>query len=99
MILEVLIPVFTQSAIGVVGGFITGYAVKKAAKIAAIILALGFIFFQYLAFRGILQLNYEKIWFYFQRFANKNIIPRFLVVNLPFSASFILGLILGFKFG
>ena len=54
-------PVGSQIGIGGLGGIIVGYALKKIAKILAVLLGLMFVGLQYLAYRGIIGINYDRL--------------------------------------
>ena len=68
-----------------------GYAVKRIAKLVAVLLGVGFVLLQYLAYRGVIQLNYEDLLLHAQRlvsrFAWEGLLPL-LLANLPFAGSF-----------
>jgi uncharacterized membrane protein (Fun14 family) len=100
---DLLTPIIGEVGIGGVGGFIVGYTLKKLAKIVVFILGMGFILFEYLAYKGIISINYAAL----QDWATGLIgstggISDFLVhilANIPFGASFSLGFYVGLKKG
>ncbi|HID91421.1 TPA: hypothetical protein EYP44_05630 [Candidatus Bathyarchaeota archaeon] len=100
--MEALTPLLAQLGIGGVGGFLVGYAVKRIAKLVAVLLGVGFVLLQYLAYRGVIQLNYEDLLLHAQRlvsrFAWEGLLPL-LLANLPFAGSFSVGLLLGLRKG
>lgn len=89
--------------IGGVGGFCVGYASKKFAKIVATILAIGFLGLQYLAYKGIVEINYSALqsWV-MSRLGEAGVLQVFLITllaQMPFGVGFVGGLVLGFKKG
>lgn len=100
---DLLTPLVGQIGIGGVGGFLVGYALKKFAKLVAIFLGLGFVVLQYLAYVGVIAINYGamKDWalsIVGQASGLGGAIYNILA-NLPFGASFVIGLYLGIKKG
>ena len=100
---NILTPLAGEIGIGGIGGFLAGWALKKAAKIVAVIIGLSFLGLQYLAYENIIQINYAAL----QDWANnlvgqaagtQSLVTDFFV-HLPFGASFIGGLYLGFQKG
>jgi len=99
----VLTPIVTQLGIGAVGGFIVGYALKKAAKIVAVIIGLFLVALIYLVNKGIITIDYGK----FEDAISEALggagtaagwlAP--LIAHLPFAGAFGLGFFLGFKIG
>lgn len=89
--------------IGGIGGFCVGYASKKFAKIVAILLAIGFLGLQYLAYKGIVMINYSTLqsWIV-SMLGETGALQAFLtalIAQMPFGAGFVGGLVLGFKKG
>ena len=79
-----------------------GFALKKIAKLAAIILGLLFVGLQYLAYESIIDINYDKLINYADSLVGQSgqfSVPSFLISNLPFAGSFALGFSLGFSKG
>lgn len=100
MSLEVVSPLLTQLGLGGVGGYLTGYALKKMAKLLALFVGLVFLGLQYLAHIGIIQINYDKLVLFVEQFTGKaSGLATFLFSNLPFGVSFLAGSALGFKKG
>ena len=96
-------PIIAQLGVGGIGGFLVGYAVKKVAKILAILLGLAVVGALYLTYIGVISVNYDKL-----ASAVSSILPQLgkdgdllvnLAANLPFAGTFILGLVLGLKKG
>jgi uncharacterized membrane protein (Fun14 family) len=98
---EILTPVAGEVGIGAVGGFLVGYALKKIAKVLAVILGLSFLALQYLAYKGIIVINYEALQEWVLRLLGMTEGTQSVVVDalshIPFGASFAFGLYLGFK--
>jgi len=100
---DLLTPIIGEVGIGGVGGFVVGYALKKLAKLVVLILGMGFVLLEYLAYLGIISINFTAL----QNWAEGLIAPAgalggFLVqflANLPFGASFGLGFYVGLKKG
>ena len=92
----------TQLGVGGIGGFLVGYAAKKALKIIAVILGIGILGLLYLANTGVISINYDKL-----REATSGLSGSTgiftginqLLVNLPFAGSFVVGIGLGWKYG
>lgn len=100
---DLLTPLVGQIGIGGVGGFLVGYALKKFAKLVAIFLGLGFVILQYLAYVGVISINYGalKDWAMgvMGQASGLGGVVFNILANLPFGASFALGLYVGFKKG
>jgi len=100
---EIVTPIAYQLGIGAVGGFIVGYALKKIAKIFAVILGLFILALIYLAYSDILTINYRNLGDAVSNAlggagqASGVLAP--IIAHLPFAGSFGLGLFLGFKMG
>lgn len=92
---------FTQLGTGGVAGFVVGYAFKKILKLFLIIIGVFFAILQYLAYVGLITINYDRI-FQMQGFTKVFeggfSLPAFLTTNIPFAGTFIVGFGLGFKF-
>lgn len=100
---NLLTPLVGEIGIGGVGGFLSGYALKKAAKIVALIIGLAFLGLQYLAYENIIKIDYGAL----REWANslvgqasgaQNILTDF-IVHAPFGAAFIGGFYLGLQRG
>lgn len=96
-------PVVSELAVGGVGGFVVGYALKKVAKMVAIALGLGFVALQYLVYKGLITVDYDLL-----RKTVMNLMGETtgfqslvadLAIRIPFGASFIAGFCLGLKKG
>ena len=95
-------PVVSQIGIGGLGGIVVGYALKKIARIVAILLGLLFVGLQYLAYRGIIGINYDKL-----NELTEGVVldigidygTSFILTNIPFTGSFAAGMALGFSKG
>jgi len=101
--MDTLNVILVQLGIGGIGGFLVGYAVKKVAKILAVILGLGFLSLLYLSYKGIIQISYDKLLsevekgLGFTGFGQSVILS--IIANIPFATSFTVGFLLGLKKG
>jgi uncharacterized membrane protein (Fun14 family) len=59
--LTLLLPPLAQLSAGGVGGFLTGYLIKKIVKIIVFFLGLGFVSLLFLSQRGIISIDYGKL--------------------------------------
>lgn len=80
-----------------------GYAVKKVAKVVAVIIGLFFLGLQYLAYKGIIDVNYGALEEWSANVlgsaaAAEGVLGA-MIANLPFAASFVLGFGMGLKMG
>jgi uncharacterized membrane protein (Fun14 family) len=100
---NLLTPLVGEIGIGGVGGFLSGWALKKAAKIMAFIIGLAFLGLQYLAYEDIIKIDYGAL----QEWANglvgqasgaQNLLADF-IVHAPFASAFIGGFYLGLQRG
>jgi uncharacterized membrane protein (Fun14 family) len=100
---NLLTPLVGELGIGGVGGFLVGFAFKKAAKLLAVIVGLFFLSLQYLAYENIITIDYGAL----QAFANQLLgqsagaqtwLTDF-IVHAPFGAAFIGGLYFGLQKG
>lgn len=100
---EILTPILTQLGVGGVAGLAVGYALKKIGKIIAFLLGVAFIGLELLAYKGIININYTAL----EEWAKGVIgqvgqaegVMTVIIGNLPFAASFLVGLAIGFKMG
>ena len=100
---EILTPLLTQLGVGGVAGLCSGYALKKMGKVVAFIIGLAFIGLQLLAYKGIININYDAL----QQWGSELIgqvgalegVMTLIIANLPFAASFLVGLAIGLKMG
>ncbi|NIR87735.1 hypothetical protein GWO13_09335 [Candidatus Bathyarchaeota archaeon] len=87
-------------SVGVVGGFLVGYAIKKVLKILIITLGFFSIAVSYLGFSGIMDVNYEKL-----AGATSGLVTQAsdflstIVGGLPFASTFSAGLAIGIMKG
>ncbi|MGD2201760.1 MAG: FUN14 domain-containing protein [Candidatus Bathyarchaeota archaeon] len=100
---NILTPLVGELGIGGIGGFLVGYAIKKAAKIIAIVIGLFFLSLQYMAYENIISIDYDAL----GAFANELLgqtsgvqtwVTNF-IVHAPFGAAFIGGFYLGVQKG
>jgi uncharacterized membrane protein (Fun14 family) len=100
---NILTPIAGEIGIGGVGGFLVGYATKKAAKMLAFLIGITFLGLQYLAYKDIISINYLAL----TNFANGLVgqavgtqsIFTDLIAHAPFGASFVGGVYLGLQKG
>jgi len=98
---EVTVPVVYELAVGGFGGYLIGFALKKVTKGLAFIFAVVILAMVYLAFSGLLDINYigfatdvkNSLNYAGQAFVG---IAPFLS-NLPLIGSFIVGLFVAYK--
>lgn len=96
---DVVIPIILQLAIGGIGGFFIGYLVKKVIRLALIMGVLIFAIL-YLAYDNLIRIEYDQ----FLRRVQYIVTPAWgflspLLSNVPFVSSLIVGVIIGFKRG
>lgn len=94
-------PLLVQLGTGGMGGFLVGYAVKKVTKLVGVLIGLGFIGLQYLAYKGVVQINYHSIQTHLERISDwvQTRLLSILLSNLPLAGSFVFGFALGFDKG
>lgn len=100
---NILTPMVSEIGVGGVGGFVVGYAMKKVAKLVAIALGLGFVALQYLAYRGLITIDYASMrdWAVglVGQATDLQPIVTDIIVHIPFGVSFAAGFYLGLKKG
>ena len=100
---NILTPMVSEIGVGGVGGFVVGFALKKVARIAAIALGLGFVALQYLAYKGIITIDYTSLRDWVANMMGQTTqLPSFItdiIAHIPFGASFVAGFYLGLKKG
>lgn len=100
---NILTPMVSEIGVGGIGGFIVGFALKKIAKIVAIVLGLAFVALQYLAYKGIISIDYLSLRNWVTNLMGQTAeyqgIITDVVAHIPFGASFVFGLYLGLKKG
>jgi uncharacterized membrane protein (Fun14 family) len=100
---SLLSPIVTQLGVGGIGGLCVGFAIKKVAKIVAVFIGLGFLGLEYLAYQGIISIDYGAL----ENWASNviqgaGVLEKALIAflaNLPFASSFLVGFALGLKKG
>ena len=87
---------------GGIAGWCVGYTLKKVAKVVAIFLGITFITLQYLAYKHVINVDWNKV----QSAVDKQHLEQsaegfmsILTYNLPFAGSFVVGFLVGFKKG
>ncbi|MBA7642278.1 hypothetical protein ES703_49967 [subsurface metagenome] len=100
---ELLTPLSTQLGMGGIGGFAVGYSLKKLAKLTAIIIGFAFVGLQYLAYKGIIAINYAALKSWASSLMGQAGDAQGLIVdifaNVPYAAAFTGGFLLGLKKG
>ena len=103
---DLITPLAAQLGAGGVAGLVAGYAIKKLFKLLAILVGLIFIFLQYLAWKGFIDIHYDNIYATVQAMLQQSgtvvtefNIPAFITANIPMAGSFVVGLGVGFKKG
>ncbi|AEB11388.1 FUN14 domain-containing protein [Marinithermus hydrothermalis] len=104
--MENLQPFVGQITFGGLAGFATGYALKKIGKVLAVILGIGFLSLQLLAYAGYIQIDWTRIQQDVDPLLDQERLRGFwnqllevLTFNLPFAGGFTAGLVLGLKRG
>jgi len=54
-------PLTGDLGVGMVGGFIVGYAAKKMARVMAVVLGIGFVVLQFLAYERLIAIDYPAL--------------------------------------
>lgn len=93
---DILTLTIYQLGSGGIGGFFVGYLLKKVLKLVLMIGAFALVFF-YFAFDNVIEVNYAQLLARAEGFVTpawQFLSPLFL--NIPFSSSLILGVIIGF---
>jgi len=102
-LVEILTPLLTQLGVGGVAGLCVGYALKKVGKIAAFILGIAFIGLELLAYKGIIDIHYDALITWGQEMIRQvgvlEGLMTLIIANMPFAASFLVGLAIGLKMG
>ena len=96
-------PFVGELGIGSMGGFCVGYALKKFAKIVATIMAIGFLVLQYLAYKGVVEINYSALQSWVMSMLEEVIVLQVfltaLLAQVPFGVGFFGGLYYGLQKG
>lgn len=100
---NILTPLAGEIGIGGIGGFLSGWALKKAAKLLAIILGVAFLGLQYLAYKGVIAIDYSALTTWANELLGQasgvqSLLTDF-IVHAPFGAAFIGGFYLGLQRG
>jgi uncharacterized membrane protein (Fun14 family) len=100
---EIITPLLTQLGVGGIAGLCVGFALKKMGKLAAFILGLSFLGLEYLAYEGIISINYNALELLVRSFIGNvggfEVYLTAIISNLPFAVSFGVGFALGLKSG
>ena len=100
---NILTPLAGELGIGGLGGFLSGYATKKVAKVIAVVIGVFFLSLQYLAYKDVIAINYNAL----EIFINELIGPASgaqtwltdIMIYAPFGAAFIGGFYIGLQKG
>lgn len=100
---DLLTPLVGELGVGGVGGFLVGYAMKKIAKLVAMVLGIGFVGLQYLAYKGFIIIDYSAMRTWATNVVGgmegaQNWVADF-VAHAPFGAAFVGGFYFGLKKG
>ena len=100
---SLFVKIIAMLGFGGICGFVTGFAVKKVARIFAVILGVIFIVIQFFAFKGWIVVDWNQIAQSSDLFTGEGA-SRFmksllnvLTTNLPFGSSFLIGFFMGVK--
>ena len=100
---NLLTPLVGELGIGGVGGFLVGFAIKKAAKIMALIIGLFFLSLQYFAYKNIITIDYGALQLYANEILGQTAGAQTwltdFIVHAPFGAAFVGGLYIGLQKG
>jgi uncharacterized membrane protein (Fun14 family) len=100
MMAEIINSLLVQLGFGGLAGFVIGYACKKLLKLALILIGVLFLASYYLAYKDLIEIDYNKISAAIQKLATKGFsLPTLLTTNIPLAGSFAIGFCLGFKIG
>jgi len=98
---SILTPIAGELGIGGIGGFFSGWALKKAAKLVAAIIGLSFLGF--LAYQNVIDINYDALTAWASDIAGMAAGSESLLIDFiahaPFGAAFIGGFYLGVQKG
>jgi len=96
--LESITPLLYSVGVGIIGGFLVGYIVKKILNLA-IILGVFTLGIFYLGQINVINLNFEEITASISSF--ENVIQTFtpLITSIPFVGSFFPGFLGGLRYG
>ena len=87
---------------GGLAGWAVGFTLKKVAKLAALVLGVGFMSIQYLAYNSYITIDWERIKKTVpdeQLEQSANSLMSMLTYNLPFAGAFLVGFWMGFRKG
>ena len=101
---DVLPAILFQASGGLILGFATGYALKKALKLALLVLGVFTVGLLALEYYGVISVNYDKLALLVERAlsgaqATAASLQSHIIANIPFASTFLAGLAMGFKYG
>ncbi|KAI9492189.1 FUN14 family-domain-containing protein [Zychaea mexicana] len=103
-----------ELSFGIVLGFCTGYLIKKVGKLFALAVGAGYIFLQYLSFKGLITVHWDRLEGGYQRqldvdkdgrVTHKDVRTKWngfvgiLTHNIQFKSTFMIGLYTGIRYG
>lgn len=96
-------PLAGEIGVGGIGGFLSGWALKKAAKMVAVLIGVAFLGLQYLAYRDIISIDYGALQSWVNELAGQASGTQSLLIDFiahaPFGAAFVGGFYLGLQKG
>lgn len=100
---NIMSPLASELGVGGIGGFCVGYSIKKFAKIVTVVLSFCFLGLQFLAYNGIIEINYRALeGLALSLVGETGAFQEFLVLflaQMPFGVGFLGGLTIGLKKG
>lgn len=102
---EDMLPFYLKTGLfGLLTGFTIGFALKKISKVAVFILGLILIVVQIMVYNGYIQVDWLQVQDITQGYIGDNDISGdkvkgILMINLPFTATALIGFLFGFKKG
>jgi len=100
---NLLTPIVSEVGIGGLGGFLSGWALKKAAKMVAVLIGVAFLGLQYLAYKGVIAIDYSALQDWATDLVGRagflqNLLADF-IIHAPFGAAFVGGFYIGLQRG
>ncbi|UCD44451.1 MAG: FUN14 domain-containing protein [Candidatus Bathyarchaeota archaeon] len=100
---NILTPLAGEIGVGGIGGFLAGWALKKAAKMVAVLIGVAFLGLQYLAYRDIISIDYGALQSWVNELVGQASGTQSLLIDFiahaPFGAAFVGGFYLGLQKG
>jgi len=100
---NLLTPIVGEVGIGGLGGFLSGWALKKAAKMVAVLIGVAFLGLQYLAYKDVIKIDYSALKDWATDLVGsagflQNLLADF-IIHAPFGAAFVGGFYIGLQRG